>query len=128
MIPIVELAKMFKNIIFVKKGVTDIIARDSDLFECRVEGGKKRAAGQGDLLAGMIGAFISRVKDEGTSAMLGAVFSACYVIRSASCLAFESESYSLLTSDILQYLGTAIKQLLSISADRRVGDGLDHSC
>lgn len=114
---------MFKNIIFVKKGEIDVVAKDEDLLECHNEGGKKRIAGQGDLLAGMIGAFLSQVKDEDTSVILSAIYSACCVIRSASHLAFETELCSLITSDIVQCLGLAIRRFLSISEDRKVNDG-----
>ena len=55
--PVAELSRVFGNAVIIRKGVTDIISDGNQAFYVALEGSKKRAGGQGDILAGTVAAF-----------------------------------------------------------------------
>ena len=64
------------------------------------EGSLKRCGGQGDVLSGVLGTFVS-YKLENTPPLIEAVL-ACMVTRMAAKVAFEEKGRSLVTPDIIE--------------------------
>lgn len=94
-----------------RKGPVDEIAFAKGQLEswCSADASKKRVAGQGDVLAGIMAALLCLVERHAPShSKPGLSFAACVtagsVLRRASSCAYAQRDFSLLTSDILQHI------------------------
>ncbi|EIE77719.1 YjeF [Rhizopus delemar RA 99-880] len=54
-----QLSKSLGGVTIVQKGPEDYIANADEVFQCNVKGGLKRMGGQGDILSGIIAAFLA---------------------------------------------------------------------
>uniref|UniRef100_UPI00358E164A ATP-dependent (S)-NAD(P)H-hydrate dehydratase isoform X2 n=1 Tax=Myxine glutinosa TaxID=7769 RepID=UPI00358E164A len=96
----------------VRKGLADVISDGSTVERCGMSGSLRRCGGQGDILAGVLGAMLAwasaaQVSSPGVVAALGS----CRLTRECSARAFETHGRSTLTTDIIPHIGPAFKQL-----------------
>jgi len=117
-----ELAKRLGNVTIVRKGETDIISDGTTVIECDVKGGLRRCGGQGDVLAGTIGAFSAwaNKKDltikplEGEQVipnLMLAAYGGCALTRDSSRVCFELKKRSMVAIDIVDVLGPRFYEL-----------------
>ncbi len=100
----------------IAKGREDYISVGNIRTSVANYGSPKRAGGQGDILAGITALFASwvhnsphfRSREERTAA---AAVAASIVTRRAASLAFDKHGRSLVASDILNWIGTAVSEL-----------------
>ena len=107
-----------------QKGSTDIISNGKDSTECSIEGGLKRAAGQGDTLSGTMGTFLawkvcyqqglwdhreSNFSDIELSTL--AAYGACAITRWCSHEAFRVHGRAMQASHVVDQVGKAYKAL-----------------
>lgn len=91
-----------------------VFAKHQSESRCSADASKKRVAGQGDILVGIMAALLCLVEKHAAShSKPGLSFAACVtagsVLRRASSCAFVQKDFSLLTSDILQHIFGAFK-------------------
>jgi len=90
------------------KGHTDIIASIGERVKINVTGNPgMTVGGTGDILAGVVSAFFAIHKDP-----LRASSAAAYVTGRAGDLAFENLGYSLMATDLLNYIPKAISECI----------------
>ncbi|ORX50890.1 Ribokinase-like protein [Hesseltinella vesiculosa] len=116
-----ELSRALGGVTVVRKGSTDIIANDQFVLVSDHPGGLKRMGGQGDLLSGAIASFLAWDKRNETYLTeqgitpdiypLYAAWNASVVVRESARQAFEKHGRSVLTSHMLEELGSALTTL-----------------
>ena len=107
-----------------KKGIVDIISDGVHSYFVSLDGSLKRCGGQGDILAGVSGAFMNYasnlqddVEDPRERAVL-AVVAASIVTRGAAKVAFDSKKIAVTTLDILEALPGHIAGLYSATESK----------
>lgn len=106
--PVRLLSQRFNGATVVRKGLVDVISNGTHSALVGTASSLKRCGGQGDLLCGMLGTFIT-YRTPKTQPLVEAIY-ACMVTRAASAMAFETKGHCLVTPDILQ---TGIPGVLS---------------
>ena len=112
----IELAKLLKNKIIIKKGRNDTVTDGKMLFVIFNEGSLKRTGGLGDILGGLISAYCAMIKKEfGQSKeiksihLMEAISLASYVCRLASKNAYSIHGFSLTAPDVILELAKIAK-------------------
>lgn len=114
-----RLSNILEGVTVVRKGKFDHISNGLISAECTLEGSFRRCGGQGDILAGAIGtfsywAFLNEaslpLSIRGNSAILAA-YAGCCLTRRTSFLTFKKLGRSMLTTDMLSYIGEAFASL-----------------
>ena len=106
----------------VQKGSSDIITQQPMTLECKEKGGLKRSGGIGDVLAGVISAFIAwntilrNDFNENKYATphqdrLLATWTACCAVKKATCRAFERKARTMSAQHVLEDIGDVIKEM-----------------
>lgn len=116
---VTKLSLALDGVTILRKGKTDIISNGKLQAECSVEGSFRRCGGQGDILAGAIGTFSywSNIYEKiptdlkSNNAFLIAAFAGSCLTRRASHLAFRKFGRSMVTSDMLPFIGEAFNSL-----------------
>lgn len=110
----------------VLKGSTDLVYSSKKVFECDVEGSPRRCGGQGDMLCGILSVFTHWVTEHKKSldldiepneksvpvSALGGI-AACALMRTCNKLAYDKKYRSTVTSDMIEEIHIAFKQLYS---------------
>lgn len=103
------------NAVVVRKGARDTIeGAAGDNAECSAEGSWRRCGGQGDLLSGSLGTFLSwEIYQQVSAQQTGilAAYAACRLTRECNRLAFEKSGRSTCASDMLAEVHAAFKAL-----------------
>ncbi|TRY89246.1 hypothetical protein DNTS_022903 [Danionella cerebrum] len=103
------------HLALVLKGEEDIITDGKNMVICSHEGSGRRCGGQGDLLAGSLGAFahwaFSSPQDTTKGPSLVAAFGAATLTRQCNRQAFHKHGRSSSTSDMIQEISSAFKKL-----------------
>jgi len=104
------------NGICLKKGAVDNIIQLPSLeiiASCDLEGSFRRCGGQGDVLAGVLGTFCAWlfIQKCTTDQYKYAVAAACAVTRTCSSKAFKKFRRSMVTSDMIGFLGESFEEL-----------------
>lgn len=110
-----KLAAEFGNVLIVRKGYFDIVSDGKDAAICRTDGAPRRCGGQGDILAGLTGLFISWTSKScsfSNENFLAACIGASIVTRVSARLAFQAKSRGAITSDMLDVIPTALDLLV----------------
>ncbi|KAI8374873.1 Ribokinase-like protein [Blakeslea trispora] len=114
-----KLAKSFGGLTVVQKGTEDCITNGDEVLKCDAKGGLKRMGGQGDILSGAIAAFLAwgKAYEDGVwshsneiaskDIAMFASWGACWISRTSSKLAYEKHGRSVLTSHMLEEIGTS---------------------
>ncbi|KAG0744870.1 hypothetical protein G6F57_001981 [Rhizopus arrhizus] len=112
-----QLSKSLGGVTIVQKGPEDYIANADEVFQCNVKGGLKRMGGQGDILSGIIAAFLAWGKGyedgvwehsneiDSKDIAMYAAWGACAISRTSSRLAFEKYGRGVLTSHMVEEIG-----------------------
>ncbi|CEI92087.1 Putative YjeF [Rhizopus microsporus] len=112
-----QLSKAFGGVTIVQKGPEDYIANADQVLKCDAEGGLKRMGGQGDILTGIIAAFLAWGKGyedevwehphevDSKDIAMYASWAACTISRTSSRLAFQKYGRAVLTSHMLEEIG-----------------------
>ncbi|XP_028402222.1 ATP-dependent (S)-NAD(P)H-hydrate dehydratase-like [Dendronephthya gigantea] len=118
-----QLAMALGGVTINAKGRHDIISDGEKVLTCELEGSLRRCGGQGDLLSGSLGTFLYWTYKHGLEqnqteghllkATLSAAFAACCLTRRCSYLAFEKKNRHMTTSDMIEEIPEAFKQLFS---------------
>lgn len=112
------------NLTIVKKGKNDIISDGDVVLQCDYEGSPRRCGGQGDILAGTIGTFITwqygklqghkNIKGDDTiSPTLLASYAGCALVRCTTKAAYEKYKRSMVTGKVLDFIGESFENLFS---------------
>lgn len=108
-----ELAERFGCVV-VLKGPCTIVTDGKATVECRNAGPELAKAGTGDVLAGMVGAFVAQCDNALEAAAL-----AVYLHGSAAKLAASRLSaLSVVPEDVIDWIGPAVVELTSVSKKR----------
>jgi ATP-dependent NAD(P)H-hydrate dehydratase len=112
---VIELAKSLGNVTIVRKGEKDIISNGHSVLTCDIPGGPRRVGGQGDVLAGTIGCFVSwaNLSKESKnpqplsepSNLMNAAYCGCALTKLCSKKAFEEKGRSMVAADLVQFIG-----------------------
>jgi ATP-dependent NAD(P)H-hydrate dehydratase len=114
------MAAKLEGVVVVRKGQIDVISDGSLVAICNIPGSPRRCGGQGDVLAGACGLYthwstlaLARQKPliPTVTPFFFAAYAACVVTRTASIITFRQLNRSMLTTDILNNLGSVYKAL-----------------
>ncbi|KAN0060568.1 hypothetical protein ACQY0O_007220 [Thecaphora frezii] len=121
-----NLARALDGPTILEKGKVDRVATATEVLDVTLEGGLKRCGGQGDILAGCLGAFAGWCRiyedqhpnasaDEGgipsERLLLLAGYGAAITARVCSRKAFEAKGRAMLADDLLPFVGVAYHEL-----------------
>jgi ATP-dependent NAD(P)H-hydrate dehydratase len=117
-----QLSQSLGNVIIIMKGITDKITNGEQTIECNEEGSPRRCGGQGDLLAGVLAAFVSwttlysrnESKPSPLSPLLLASYGACFVSRKSSKTAFLKHFRSTTTPNIIEEIGPVFQKYFPV--------------
>jgi ATP-dependent NAD(P)H-hydrate dehydratase len=129
------------GVTIVQKGPKDYISNGTDTLIVDMPGGLKRCGGQGDVLSGTLGTFLSwqaayraglwhendgaeRLSDE--RCMLLAAYGACATTRFCSRHAFKTKGRGMMATDLVESVGDAYKTLFE-SPDSQLQHALGES-
>lgn len=121
--PLKAIAKALDGPLLFRKGAEDTICDGEQTVKNGAAGSKRRAGGQGDVLAGTLAVMVSWARyaaaaesdfgpPKGVSSLLVASFGASVVARLAQARAFRKAGRSMLAGDVIEELGPALDQLL----------------
>ncbi|RKO92987.1 Ribokinase-like protein [Blyttiomyces helicus] len=119
-----RLSRALGNVTIVRKGPIDIITNGEEVLECNFPGNSRRCGGQGDLLSGAIGTFVSwalgvprpptplrPLNMTDGDAILTACWGACALIRGAGRAAFEKHRRATLAQDVVGEIGPVFDRM-----------------
>lgn len=123
-----ELARLMGGVTIVQKGKTDHISDGVSVFASEFFGSPRRCGGQGDVLSGSIGVFMAWARDffeksgsndaktlveERLSKNPAVVASVAgsIILRRAASEAFSQKKRSMVTTDIIDYLGFCMEEI-----------------
>ncbi|XP_003737248.1 ATP-dependent (S)-NAD(P)H-hydrate dehydratase [Galendromus occidentalis] len=119
-----ELAAKLGNVTILSKGPTDIISDGKSLTVTDEQGSPRRCGGQGDVLAGLLGTFVSWATDTQVqrvfnkncphSPLIVAALGASMVTRRSARTAFKDMRRSTLTTDIIQEIRDSFTALFPV--------------
>jgi ATP-dependent NAD(P)H-hydrate dehydratase len=111
------------NAIVLKKGIIDIVSDGTQSYYISTKSSLKRCGGQGDILSGILGTFISfsdnltSLSPDHSNRLLLSVVAASVLTRKASLRAYDKKRLSLTTPDIIIDLADIVAELSSSVAD-----------
>lgn len=120
-----KLIELNKNIVILKKGLTDEVfcANTEVLWKSNSGGSGRRCGGQGDILSGAIATFlnwnlsnmnqtkISTISDKSLMAGSMACYAASNLVRLCNKKAFDVKGRSMLATDMIEYIHEAFEEL-----------------
>lgn len=126
-----ELAKQMGGLTIVQKGKTDYISDGNAVFASDFFGSPRRCGGQGDVLSGSIGVFMTWAQDfynrSGSSdakmlvaerisnnPAIVAAAAGSIILRRAAAEAFKKQKRSMVTTDIIDYLGNSMEEMFPV--------------
>jgi len=150
-----EVSRRLGGVVVLQKGAKDVVAIDTtgeeasleeskvdagegegekEAIEVDVEGGLKRAGGQGDVLSGSVGAMLSWAKCYETGAFgdgslpvsrlpILAAIGGSMVTRTSSRRAFKLQGRGMVTADLIPEIGGAFSELFGEDAQGEEGKG-----
>jgi ATP-dependent NAD(P)H-hydrate dehydratase len=112
---VAKVADWLEGVTVMRKGVIDIISDGRSAAGCAAFGSARRCGGQGDVLAGCSGVFLSwatgAASSSGSPDAVAAAYGASLLTRRANNLAFEKHGRSMTTPDLIHCLGDAVHNL-----------------
>ncbi|XP_068602405.1 ATP-dependent (S)-NAD(P)H-hydrate dehydratase isoform X2 [Brachionichthys hirsutus] len=114
---VMQLSVAMGNLTVVLKGERDLITDGTKVISCGIEGSGRRCGGQGDLLSGSLGVFSHWAHAAAAAGIfslnpsLVAAYGACSLTRQCNSQAFQRYGRSTTTSDMIQEIGPAFKNL-----------------
>lgn len=119
------LTEHFNGAYVLKKGKHDFLSGPEFTRRVLLDGGLRRVSGQGDILSGCMATFVAWTKlyekkgwdvtdlpaDFKDNVPFVAMLGASFLVRKASKAAFEDKGRSLVTTDVIEHIGTAFKNL-----------------
>jgi len=103
------------NTVVLRKGQFDLIeGAQGEKVECSAQGSWRRCGGQGDLLSGSLGTFLSwEIYQEAKGPQTGimAAYASCRLTRELNKKAFLKKGRSMCASDMLTEVHKAFKEL-----------------
>jgi len=127
-----DLANSLGNVTIVQKGEVDVITDGHFELKCDTLGSTRRCGGQGDILAGTIGLFLSwglSKKLDASKYMEStdgarqnvpttvlAAYAGCMLTRLCSAEAFKKHKRSTTTSDIINEIGPVFESLFPVDS------------
>jgi len=116
-IDITSVAKQLGGVTVLRKGQVDQISDGNITFQCEANGGPRRCGGQGDITAGAVGTLLCWGEEAAktqklivpTTVLAG--YGGVLLSKAANALAFERHKRSMVTSDMVEYIGTAFETL-----------------
>lgn len=125
-----QLSQIMEGVCIIQKGAKDYISQGIDTTACDLEGGLKRAGGQGDTLTGSLGTFLAwrQLYHEGLwdteepkmsreETLLVAAFGGSAITRECSRRAFAKKARSLQASDLTEEVHEAFLTLIGEPTD-----------
>ncbi|KAI9209598.1 Ribokinase-like protein [Polychytrium aggregatum] len=112
-----KLSKALGNVTIVQKGAVDVITDGLNVLKCDIGGSNRRCGGQGDLLAGSLATFLGwsthfpADNASEASPQLSACYGACVLTRQCSAAAFQRKGRSMMTTDMIEEIGSVFGQL-----------------
>eukprot|EP00250_Pteridium_aquilinum_P018831 c24214_g4_i2 orf=401-1423(-) len=123
-----ELAKKMGGLTIVQKGSADHISDGVSVFASDFFGSPRRCGGQGDVLSGSIGVFMAWTRDFYTKSgshdarifveervsknpAVSAAIAGSLLLRKAAAKAFMQKKRSMVTTDIIEVLGSSMEEL-----------------
>lgn len=120
---VLSLAQRIGGVTILRKGRSDLISDGETVNSVSIYGSPRRCGGQGDILSGSVGVFLSwarqKIKDGDLStssrnpALLGCI-AASALMRKAASLGFENKKRSTLTTDIIECLGRSLEDVCPV--------------
>ncbi|XP_044729792.1 ATP-dependent (S)-NAD(P)H-hydrate dehydratase [Chrysoperla carnea] len=119
-----KLRALGENIIIVRKAQVDSIFDCENVVGCTAVGSGRRCGGQGDLLSGSLGTFLSWaltsdiILEGGTTKNLKAMiaaYGACRLTRECNAKAFAKLGRSMTTTDMIQEISVAFREVFEKS-------------
>lgn len=98
-----------ESLIIIIKLKFDLIISKDKTFLVKTVGSNKRCVGIGDLLTGVL-AQMAQLTDNSAFNCINSVIFSCYLLKRASFRAFKNNSVSLVTSDVLNALGSIVDE------------------
>ncbi|KAL1548574.1 ATP-dependent NAD(P)H-hydrate dehydratase [Salvia divinorum] len=119
---LLSLAKGIGGATILRKGGSDFISNGETVHEVSSFGSPRRCGGQGDILSGSVAVFVSWARQLAGEPSMSATVMGCIagsiLLRKAASHAFESNRRSMLTTDIIQHLGTSLEELCPVLVSR----------
>ncbi|RKP37357.1 Ribokinase-like protein [Dimargaris cristalligena] len=121
-----QLSQALGGVTIIQKGAQDVITNGEEVLVCEEAGGLKRCGGQGDILSGVLGAFMAwgvgyRRKIwshegalEAQQISLLAAYAGCSVTRRASKLAFQRYGRATVTERVLDFIQPSFTDLFEV--------------
>ncbi|KAI7862642.1 H-hydrate dehydratase [Spinellus fusiger] len=119
-----KLSEALGGVIIVQKGFFDRVSNGKQVLVCDREGGQKRMGGQGDILSGIVGTLLAwgnaykenRWKHpkniQSEDVYMLASLGACHLVKECGRRAYEKHGRSVLTSDMLNEIGSSYNALI----------------
>ncbi|XP_042050473.1 ATP-dependent (S)-NAD(P)H-hydrate dehydratase-like isoform X1 [Salvia splendens] len=115
---LLSLAKGIGGATILRKGVSDFISNGETVHAVSSFGSPRRCGGQGDILSGSVAVFVSWAHQLAGEPSMSATVMGCIagsvLLRKAASQAFERNRRSMLTTDIIQHLGTSLEELCPV--------------
>ncbi|RKP06872.1 Ribokinase-like protein [Thamnocephalis sphaerospora] len=120
-----QLSRALGGVTVVQKGSVDVVVSPDTTYTCDVTGSPRRVGGQGDVLSGLIAAFLAWGQayqkkiweHDGTIAEKEiiplACYAACLMTRECAQEAFKQHRRAMLASDMLAHIGGVFDRLFS---------------
>ncbi|KAJ1983278.1 hypothetical protein H4R33_004812 [Dimargaris cristalligena] len=130
-----QLSQALGGVTIIQKGAQDVITNGEEVLVCEEAGGLKRCGGQGDILSGVLGAFMAwgvgyRRKIwshegalEAQQISLLAAYAGCSVTRRASKLAFQRYGRATVTERVLDFIQPSFTDLFERALENNRGMG-----
>lgn len=109
-----KLANKLGNVTLLVKGAVDVVTDGHSTVTSNEPGSGRRCGGQGDILSGSVGTFACWT-DKGCgqlSATMTACVAASILTRSCNLLAFKKYGRSMITSDMIKFIGQSFNSLV----------------
>ncbi|KAK8470927.1 hypothetical protein PHAVU_003G091700 [Phaseolus vulgaris] len=119
---LISLAKQIGGVTILRKGNSDLISDGNSVQAVSIYGSPRRCGGQGDILSGSVGVFLSWARKHILSAdskshlsnknptVLGCIAGST-ILRKAASLAFLKKKRSTVTGDIIECLGQCLEDI-----------------
>jgi ATP-dependent NAD(P)H-hydrate dehydratase len=110
-LPVSQLARALGGVVVVRKGPSDVISDGNTAVIVSGSGSARRCGGQGDVLAGVLGQFLSWTmpSDPARGGVLAA-YAACSLTRGANRLAYRDHGRGMVTPDMIGRLSEAFRR------------------
>ncbi|KCZ81390.1 YjeF family domain-containing protein [Anncaliia algerae PRA339] len=98
--------------LLIEKGRIDIIRLEEHKELVSEKGLLRRCGGQGDILVGILGTFLSWIKDFNNENLIQVAKAACVLTRKAGRLAEEEKGFSVIASDLLKKIPDVLSEVI----------------